>query len=521
MDSSTTSRAMSDSLKSLDEIRYALDQAAIVAATDHRGLITYVNDKFCEISQYSREELIGHDHRIVNSEFHPKEFMRDLWHTIARGKVWRGEIRNRAKDGSFYWVDTTIVPFLDGNKPRQYLAIRYDITNRKQVEAQLREQAALARLGQLAAVVAHEVRNPLAGLRATLQVIGGRVPETRDRTAIAAMIQRIDGLNDKVEDLLLYARPRPPRLQPVDVKALIREVANTAQIGAGRTGAIPVSGDDVKVTADPEMLRAALLNLTMNACQAAPSNDVEVRVAAKDGTCQVAVCDRGPGIPAEIRERVLEPFFTTRVNGTGLGLAIVRRLVELQDGSVQLRERPGGGTIAEITLPRTAGSRWARTPEGARLRASSLAGNGLAGAEHVCRRFCRFVGRPRWQRQHQTRRQAQQAVRHRSHARPELRRAVQAHDDNARMPVAHDFRGLLRGIAEHNQCLRSKAGRNRRHQFVEVLLGQRPAAGIQSCQVQARSQTALHRLDHVEEHEREMQRLRQTRGQVRLVERRR
>ena len=98
--------------------------------------------------------------------------MRDLWRTIARGGVWRGEIRNRAKDGSLYWVDTTIVPFLNGaGKPRQYLAIRYEVTARKQAEAQLREQAALAQLGQLAAVVAHEVRNPLAGLRASLQVI--------------------------------------------------------------------------------------------------------------------------------------------------------------------------------------------------------------------------------------------------------------------------------------------------------------------------------------------------------------
>jgi two-component system CheB/CheR fusion protein len=356
MNSSSVTQAMSDSLRSLDEIRYALDQAAIVAATDHRGIITYVNDKFCEISRYSRDELLGQDHRIVSSGYHAKEFMRDLWRTIAQGTVWRGEIRNRAKDGSFYWVDTTIVPFLNGQgKPRQYLAIRYDITGRKNAEAQLREQAALAQLGQLAAVVAHEVRNPLAGLRASLQVIDGRC-QPRDRSAIAAMIQRIDGLNDKVEDLLLYARPKPPRVQSVDVKALMRDVATSAQASTGRSGLpIQISGDDLKADADPDMLRAALLNVTLNACQAAGRRDVDVHITAENGHCRIAVRDRGPGIPAEVRERVFEPFFTTRTSGTGLGLAIVRRMMELQEGTVTLKDRPDGGTIAEVTVPRASG----------------------------------------------------------------------------------------------------------------------------------------------------------------------
>jgi len=353
MESDAMSRAMSDSLRSLDEIRYALDQSAIVAATDHRGVITYVNDKFCEISQYSREELIGQDHRIVNSGYHPQEYMRELWHTIARGRVWRGEIRNQAKDGSFYWVDTTIVPFLKSDgKPRQYLAIRYDVTARKAAEAQLREQAALARLGQLAAVVAHEVRNPLAGLRAGLQVIDRRIHEPRDHSAIAAMLQRIDDLNDKVEDLLLYARPRTPRPQSIELCILTQDVVSSAETSTGRHGhSIPISGENVSAYADPDMVRAALLNLVLNACQAAPNQEVEVHIARSDAMCRVAVCDRGPGIRTEIRDQVFEPFFTTRVNGTGLGLAIVKRLIELQDGSVRLTDREGGGTIAEVTLP--------------------------------------------------------------------------------------------------------------------------------------------------------------------------
>ena len=212
-------RRLKTQIMELNDYKFAIDTAAIVAITDIKGRITYVNDKFCQISQYSREELIGQYHRILNSAHHSPDYIRQMWLTIAKGNVWRNEFRNQAKDGSCYWVDTTIVPFLDSTgKPYMYLTIRFDISNQKRLEEDLRSHQ--AHLEEKVAERTHELeneRNRVKEMNEELVTQNELIADTNknmtDSIEYAVKIQeatlpRIDKIKAELPELFILYKPR-------------------------------------------------------------------------------------------------------------------------------------------------------------------------------------------------------------------------------------------------------------------------------------------------------------------------
>lgn len=368
--------ALERSLKELADIKFALDQSTIVAITDQQGTINYVNDEFCRISKYSRPELLGQDHRIINSAFHPKEFIRGLWTTIASGSVWKGELRNRAKDGSIYWVDTTIVPFLNSEgKPYQYVAIRHDITQRKAAEEEVRKQAAelqraaqLSFVGELAAGLAHEIKNPLAGIQGAVDIlIRRRDKNDPEREALEGMRHEVVRIDNTVRALLDRARPRLVSVVHESLTDIVdravslakAQLVDAATRGHHVTVEFEPPEDPIKIPIDAAQIEDAVLNLIINAIEATQSGSVKVRVArsqverlnVQEEEAIIEVEDDGRGISEEDLARIFNPFFTTTSTGTGLGLPAVRRIARLHGGRVEVTSTLGQGSLFTIYLP--------------------------------------------------------------------------------------------------------------------------------------------------------------------------
>jgi two-component system, LuxR family, sensor kinase FixL len=339
-------------------LRSILDSAVDgIIVIDARGRVESFNAAAERLFGYAAVEVIGRNVNILMpapyNEEHDHYLQRYLTTGVQKIIGIGREVTGLKKDGTTFPLHVSVGEFaVDGE--RKFTGILHDLSARVRMEAQLREQATLVRLGEFAAVIAHEVKNPLAAVRGAIQVIGKRLtPGSREASVIDDVIARIDALNGLVKDLLLFARPPQPRPALVDVHAILTATATlVGQDAAHRAIRVAITGDVPVVMADAELLRIVFLNLFLNSAHAMGGVGViTVSATSADTMCRVAVVDSGPGIAPEIREKLFTPFVTTKARGTGLGLSTVKRLVEAQGGLIEVECPPGGGTTMTVCLP--------------------------------------------------------------------------------------------------------------------------------------------------------------------------
>ena len=380
-----------ESLQEIKDIKFALDEHSIVAITDSKGIITYANDRFCKISKYSMEELLGQDHRLINSGYHPKEFMRDLWVTISSGKVWHGVIKNKAKDGSAYWVDTSIIPFLDEQgRPYQYVSIRSDVTENKMsalhietVNDELRknlkitqslrddydkarrkaEEATKAK-SEFLANMSHELRTPMNAIVGFCDLLRKTSLDKKQKEYMGVLHSSGQLLCSVVNGVLDFSKLESGSvvLEEIDfnLRYLVKDVIDIMSVR--------INKDTVKIyldvdkdlpqnfKGDPTKLRQVLLNLMSNALKFTSQGEIRVIVGKEqtnpDGgiTVQFTVKDTGVGMSQDGLKHVFQPFqqaditTTRKYGGTGLGLAITKSIVEAMGGEIRVKSEEGRGS---------------------------------------------------------------------------------------------------------------------------------------------------------------------------------
>ncbi|MCG6922603.1 MAG: PAS domain S-box protein [Acidobacteria bacterium] len=342
------------------EAQAYLDVAAVaILVLDREGRVGLINRRGCEILGLEPRRVLGRpwvDSFV--SESH-RERTRHRLGQLIRGELapdprrtFENRIVTSAGDERLVaWHNTVLRD--SGGSIRATVSSGEDITEQRKIERRLRAQESLAKTGQLAAVVAHEVRNPLAGIRGAIQVLSKRMAEGADRAVMDRIVDRVDTLNALTEDLLLYARPHTPEIASIRLEAILR-VAERLLSGHADLAAVSVEirSADVTLEADEKMLQDVFLNLFLNAAQAMKGEGT-IRVAVRVGAdvAQVDIEDNGPGIPPDVRDRLFEPFFTTRHRGTGLGLPIVKRDVEAHGGEIAISHPEEGGTRVTVSLP--------------------------------------------------------------------------------------------------------------------------------------------------------------------------
>jgi two-component system sensor kinase FixL len=335
-------------------VESAVDAIIVI---DARGVVEALNPAAVRLFGYEAGEVVGRNVSMLMPSPYREEHDGYLARYLATGEariigVGR-EVTGRRRDGTTFPVHLSVGEVQRAGE-RKFTGILHDLSARVRLEEQLREQAALARLGEMAAVIAHEVRNPLAGIRGAVQVIGTRLPEgSRESQVIGEIVGRIDTLTGLIQDLLLFARPPQPKPAPIELPPLVETTVELLSGDPALSGVtVQVEGSAPPVVADPELLKIVFLNLLINGAHAMRGEGrIRVSVNASGPFGEVTFVDAGPGIPAEIREKIFTPFFTTKARGTGLGLPTAKRFVEAHGGTISIDCPETGGTTVTIRLP--------------------------------------------------------------------------------------------------------------------------------------------------------------------------
>jgi PAS domain S-box-containing protein len=362
-------------IKEVADYKFALDETSIVAITDQKGSIKYVNENFCMISKYSSEELLGQDHRIINSGYHPKEFIRNLWTTIASGKIWKGELKNKAKDGTIYWVDTTIVPFLDDKgKPYQYVAIRTDITERKRAEAHLVElnsnlqkhakelAVSNADLEQFAYVASHDLQEPLRMVTSFLTQLEkkyGDVIDEKGKKYIAFAVDGAKRMRQIILDLLEFSRVgrTEDTNEELDLNELVEDIKILFRKQIEEKNAVIQVDRLPVINAYKTPMRQVFQNLISNALKYTRTDVacyIHIAVKESEKEWQFEVSDNGIGIAQEFYDKIFIIFQRLHnreeFSGTGMGLAVTKKIIENDGGKIWVRSEEGKGTGFYFTI---------------------------------------------------------------------------------------------------------------------------------------------------------------------------
>ncbi|MFQ5476395.1 MAG: ATP-binding protein [Nitrosopumilus sp.] len=360
------------------QIKKAIDDSIIIAVTDEDGKIIHVNDRFCKVSKYPKEELLGKNHRILKSGFHPPEFYSSIWKTISNGETWRGEIKNKAKDGSFYWVKTVIVPSLSKDGKKEYIAIRTEITARKELEEKLQQNLKKSKdiiqqqkniekaKSEFLSMISHELKTPLTPILAYLSAlldpqIMGKLSERQHKT-IETIHSNTKQLQKIIDDIFYLQKLELGQIkfeyQTFLVDGLIQKIIDNYRFNE-KVKFVKKVPELLTLESDSQRIEQILNNLVNNSLKFIDKNTgiIVIHAEQKDNYVQFSVRDNGYGIHLDLQKNLFKKFYqidtssTRERNGTGLGLSICKHTVEQLGGTIGVESEIGVGSTFHFTIP--------------------------------------------------------------------------------------------------------------------------------------------------------------------------